>query len=181
MAFRAFDEIVGPITLPIRGKTYTLPAVSLADGVAMHQAAANGAAFPLADLLRAILGDTRTAMEADGVPASVIDRALWTGVTDFQSGREAAELVWEHGVPKEVLASLLAPLQDAMTQQGVESTTTPPASGNGTTVATKPKATRSHGRKSSTKNGGPSSSPTSPASTASESTATHPVGASSNT
>jgi hypothetical protein len=181
MAFRAFEEITGPIMLPIRGKNYTLPAVSLTDGVAMHRAAAGGEAFPLEDLLRAILGDVREEMVKDGVPAGVIDRALWTGVADFQSGREAAELVWEHGVPKEILANLLAPLQEALTPPAEASTTKPPASGNGTTKATKPKATPSRGPKSLTTVSGPSSSPTSPTSTGSAFTKNSPIGASSNT
>lgn len=180
MAFRPLEEVVGPVVLPIRGKNYTLPPVSLADGVAMHRAAAGGDTFPLKDLIRAILGDVKDQMQADGVPDSVIDRALWTGVADFQTGREAAELVWEHGVPKEILANLLAPLQDAMTQQAEASTTKQPGSGNGTT-AKNSKGNQSRGRKSLTPTAGPSSSLTSPASTGSAFIKSTQPGPSSNT
>lgn len=181
MAFKSFDDIVGPVVLPIRNKTYTLPTVSLDDGIRMHAAAANGGSLPLIDLIEIILGDTRHEMEKDGVPASVMDRALWTGVADFQSGREAAEAVWEHGVPKAILATLLQPVQDQMTQQ-VEAPTTPgPDSGNGMNAKRKTPATPSPGRKSSQKNAGRSSSRTSPVSTASDSTVNVPDGKNSST
>lgn len=148
MAFRDLTDILGPITLPIRGKNYTLPEISLEDGLRMHSAAANNTALPLSDLLRIILGDAQEQMRTDGVPLATIDRALWTGVADFQNGRETAEAVWEHGVPKEILATLLAPLTEALqTQQAADSTTKPPASGS-TTTDQKPKASRSRGSKS---------------------------------
>jgi hypothetical protein len=148
MAFRDLTDILGPITLPVRGKTYTLPEISLEDGLRMHAAAANNAALPLSDLIRIILGDVQQEMLDDHVPLSTIDRALWTGVADFQNGRETAEQVWEHGVPKEVLATLLAPLTEALTTQpGAANTTKSPASGNGTTGPRKP-ASRSRGSKS---------------------------------
>jgi hypothetical protein len=148
MAFRDLTDIIGPIALPIRGKTYTLPEISLEDGLRMHSAAANNSALPLSDLIRIILGDIQQEMLDDHVPLGVIDRALWTGVADFQSGREAAEAVWEHGVPKAVLETLLRPLTEALTTQPAEaSTTKPPASGNGTTSPKKP-APRSRGSKS---------------------------------
>lgn len=158
MTFRPLEDIIGPITLPIRGKNYTLPTVSLEDGVRMHQAAAGGSELPLADLIIIILGDVREVMISDGVPLGDIDRALWTGVADFQSGRAAAEAVWEHGVPKEILANLLKPVQEAAaaltTPQDGEPTTKLPASGNGTTKATCPKGSPSRGPKSSTKRTG---------------------------
>jgi hypothetical protein len=148
LAFRDLTDIIGPISLPIRGKTYTLPEISLEDGLRLHAAAAGTATVSVKDLITIILGPVYQEMLDDHVPLGVIDRALWTGLADFQSGRETAEQVWEHGVPKEVLAELLAPLTEALTTPpGVESTTPPPVSGSGTT-GPKVKASRSRGSKS---------------------------------
>lgn len=130
MALRDLMDIIGPLTLPIRGKEYALPMVSLAEGLKLHAAASDGGTLPLSELITMILGDAQAEMEADGVPAALIDRALWTGVTDFQAGRETAELVWEHGVPKEALAKILGTIQEAMNTQQAEATTAPKARGD---------------------------------------------------
>ena len=148
MAFRDLTDVIGPISLPIRGKTYTLPNISLEDGLRLHAAAAGTETVSVKDLITIILGPVYQEMLDDHVPLGVIDRALWTGLADFQSGRETAEQVWEHGVPKEVLAELLAPLTEALTTPPAAANTTPPqASGNGTT-GPKAKANRSRGSKS---------------------------------
>jgi hypothetical protein len=149
MALRPYEDVIGPLIIPARGKEYTLPAVSLQDGLRMHAAVAKGEEISITDLTVIILGDTKDAMLADGVPPSVIDRAFWTGITDYQQGREAAEQVWEHGVPKAVLDEVVKALQQAQTTPPAEETTTkPPASGNGT--KNRPTtAPRSRGKKSS--------------------------------
>jgi len=149
MAFRDLTDILGPITLPIRGKDYTLPEISLADGLRLHAAGAGKAPLSVKDMLTIILGPVYQDMLDNKVPPSMIDRALWTGMADFQTGREAAEQVWEHGVPKEVLATIMAPLMEALTtQQDAANTTPPPASGNGTTGPKKQPVPRSRGSKS---------------------------------
>lgn len=149
MALRPYEDIVGPLVIPVRGKEYALPAISMQDGLRIHAAASKGEELSIAALMEIILGDTKDAMLADGVPPSVIDRALWAGIADFQAGRESAEQVWEHGVPKAVLEELATALQTPTTPQDEATTTPRPASGNGTT--TQPtKAPRSRGKKSST-------------------------------
>lgn len=150
MALRPYEDIVGPLVIPARGKEYPLPTISLQDGLRMHAASTGGADLSLEDLTTIILGDTRQTMLDDGVPLTVIDRALWAGIADFQQGREAAEQVWEHGVPKAVLEELIKVLEPApTTPPAAESTTKPPASGNGTT-SQKATSRASRGRKSST-------------------------------
>ena len=147
MALRPYEEIVGPLVIPARGKEYPLPTISLQDGLRMHAAAHGGDDLSLEDLTVIILGDARQQMLDDGVPLAVIDRALWAGIADYQQGREAAEQVWENGVPKAVLEELTKVLtQASLTPPAAESTTPPPASG----TTTKPrKAPASRGRKSS--------------------------------
>lgn len=149
MALRPYEELVGPLVIPVRGKEYPLPAVSLQDGLRIHAATNKGDDLSLQDLTEIILGDTGRDMLADGVPAAVVDRALWAGIADFQQGREAAEQVWEHGVPKAVLEELVTVLEQAqMTPPAAASTTKRPASGNGTKPR-KTTANRSRGNASS--------------------------------
>lgn len=148
MALRPYEDIIGPLVIPARGKEYPLPTISLQDGLRMHAASNGGADLSLEDLTTIILGDTRQTMLDDGVPVAVIDRALWAGIADYQQGREMAEHVWEHGVPKAVLEELVTVLAQApATPPAAESTTPPQASGNGTKP---PKAPTSRGKKSST-------------------------------
>ena len=148
MALRPYEEIIGPLVIPVRGKHYPLPVISLQDGLRMHTAAHGGADLSLEDLTVIILGDARQQMLDDGVPLAVIDRALWAGIADYQQGREAAEQVWENGVPKAVLEELTKVLTQAQTTPpAAASTTPPPASG----TTTKPrKAPASRGKRSST-------------------------------
>lgn len=145
MALRPYEEIVGPLVIPARGKEYPLPSVSLQDGLRLHAAAHGGDPVSLEEMTTIILGDARQQMLDDGVPISIIDRALWAGIADYQQGREMAEHVWERGVPKEVLADLVTVLAQAQTTlPAAESTTPQPASG----TTTKPqKAAASRGKK----------------------------------
>lgn len=149
MALRPLEDIIGPLVVPVRGKEYTLPAVTLADGLKLHASRTNAAPLLSDELYRIILGDTHDQMLADHVPGDVIDRVFWTAYTDFTSGRDSAEEVWESGLPKALRDAAKEVLK---TLQGGASTTPPPASGNGTT-SPKAKAARSRG---------PKSSPTSP-------------------
>lgn len=150
MALRPYEDIVGPLVIPARGKQYPLPVVSMADGLRIHASYSGGPDLSLDDLVTIILGDAREKMLADGVPMSVIDRALWAGIADFQHGRETAEAVWENGAPKAALEELARILQQAKTTPTAEATTTPPpASGNGTKTPKTP-APRSRGTRSST-------------------------------
>ena len=144
MALRPYEDLVGPLVIPVRGKKYPLPTVSLQDGLRMHAATTKGEPITTADLTEIILGDTGRQMLEDGVPAAVVDRALWAGIADFQQGREAAEQVWENGVPKAVLEELVTALKQAQTTRTDAVTTTKrPASGSGTKP---PKTTGSRSR-----------------------------------
>jgi hypothetical protein len=149
MVFKPFEEIVGPITVTIRGKDYTLPDVSLADGVRIHRMGTEGAEdTTFGDLYRIILGPLQDELDADGIPAGTIERLFYTGLADVRGGRDAAEYLWEHGVPKEALNQIkeAAVAQAQTTPQAAESTTKPPASGSGTKNRT---AAKSVGKKSS--------------------------------
>jgi hypothetical protein len=164
MALRPLEDIIGPLIVPVRGKEYTLPAVSLSDGLKIHASRNKGELLMSSDLYRIILGDVHTDMLTNNVPGDVIDRVFLTAYTDFTSGRDSAEEVWENGIPKALREAAKEVLK---TLPGGASMTPPPASGNGTT-SPKAKATRSRGSKSSITS--PSSSPTSPVSTGSGST-----------
>ncbi|MFJ4286401.1 hypothetical protein ACIPY0_12215 [Paenarthrobacter nicotinovorans] len=146
MALRPYEDVIGPLVIPYRGKEYPLPAVSLEDGLRMHAATANEEPLSLAALMAIIMGDTAQQMLDDKVPPAVVDRAFWAGVADFQQGREAAELVWENGLPKGVMEEVLQELKQAQTIPTAAASTTPPrASGNGTRNRKK-KARRSRGK-----------------------------------
>src|SRR5690349_5574354 len=107
MALRPLEDIIGPLVVPLRGKEYTLPRVSLTDGVRLTQALSNNGTVLWGELIPMLLGDAYQEMMDDRVPPAMIDRVLWTALADFQNGRESAEAVWEHGVPKEIVAELM--------------------------------------------------------------------------
>jgi len=153
MALRPYEEVVGPLVIPYRGKEYELPPVSMKDGLRIHKSLSNEETVMWSDLIPMLLGeDVYEAMLADHVPPAVIDRALWTALAEFKNGRESAEAVWENGVPKGLLESLVTILQkqEQTTPTGAASTTPQLASTSGTKSPRKPKATRSRGVKSST-------------------------------
>lgn len=145
MALRPLEDILGPLIVPVRGKEYTLPAVTLSDGLKIHASRNDGAPLAAGELYRIILGDTHEQMLTDNVPGDIIDRVFLTAYTDFTNGRDGAEEVWENGLPKALRDAAKEVLK---TLPGGASTTKPPASGNGTT-SPKAKATRSRGAKSS--------------------------------
>ena len=150
MALRPYEDIVGPLIVPYRGKTYELTPVTLNDGLRLHKALSSEEPIQWGDLIPMLLGDAYQTMVDDHVPPAVIDRALWTALADFQHGRETAESVWENGVPKEVLESLTTIVEEqAKTiQQAAATTTKRPASGSGTKPP-KTRANRSRGSASS--------------------------------
>lgn len=120
MPLRPLEDIIGPLVVPVRGKEYSLPSVTLADGLKLHASRNNGAPLDSDELYRIILGDVHEQMIADHVPGDVIDRVFLAAYTDFTSGRESAEEVWENGIPKalrdaakEVLAVLNQPATEA--------------------------------------------------------------------
>lgn len=151
MAFRSLEEVLGPIVLPIKGKTYTLPTVSLSDGVRLHAILRQeDTTASLQDVYDILLGDVQHQLRADGVGPDTTDRVFFTALADFQTDREGAEKVWENGIPKVAVAALYEAVKTAqMIPQAAAATTPAPDSGNGTTVAkTKKPAPRSRGSKS---------------------------------
>lgn len=100
MSFRDFQKIVQPMVLPINGKGYTVPFLSIpAANRLREQIAPSAASEPMADLdfCRLMLGDAFDEMAADDVPSAAMSRAAVTALADFQRGRVVAEVVWEAG------------------------------------------------------------------------------------
>lgn len=150
MPFKDFDEFSGgPLRLPIKGKIYEIDPPTAAVGLKML-AAYGGEATDLNNLgLREfwalLLGRAGEQMIEDGVPYTAYDRAGLTVLVDFNAGREAAEQVWESGLPPEALAATLAAIQneakasETSTSTASETVTPPRAS---TSSTTSPKGTR---------------------------------------
>lgn len=149
MAFRDLRDIIGPLELPVGGKTYTLPVVSAADGARIRLATEKANAgdkeesISTVELERIVLGDVLNTMREDGLAPEEIDRVFYTGLADVQRGRQTAELIWEHGVdPKALQAATTPPnraarRKTAKTRTGAATTTKRPASTNGTKTPTK--------------------------------------------
>lgn len=147
MAFRDITEILGPITLPIRGTTYTLPILTIAQGLTLRAVLDKDDAATLDDeaFYALLLGDALETMRTDEVGPDVIARAAFVALADWQSGRPAAEVLWETGVDPKVLTQYLKKIEDA-TSTGEETTTPSPKPGNGTsTPKNSPKAKASNG------------------------------------
>lgn len=129
MPFKEYEEFVAPpLQLPIRGKTYEIPPVSAEFGLEMLGALEGEEVGGTARQFWArLLGDAGVQMLADGVPYAAYDRAALAALIDFNSGREAAEKVWESGLPPEALAATMAAIRE---QQ--EKTTLSPSSASET-------------------------------------------------
>lgn len=147
MAFEELTELVEPLELPIRGKRYTLPQVSLEDGLRVT-AALNGRPDPelTDDKIRVILlGDSEEQMKADGVSAEWRGRAYLTAMSDFLHGRAAAEIMWRTGGDPKAIQALtesVAPnraarRKKASTSTDAGNTTKPRASTSGTKTSRK--------------------------------------------
>lgn len=130
--------------MPIGGKTYTIPPVSIATGLLLRNAVIGDDAKALEELAgnseedgyRRILGDAYDEMKADGVPWDALDRAYLTAVTDHQRGRIIAEVVWEVGHdPKATMALISAGARIATGGVGAEHSTLRPDSGKRTTTS----------------------------------------------
>lgn len=127
MPFRDFAEIWEPLRLPYNGKTYELPSVGIADGGTLSMALDPRFDTPMpdpAELERMLLGPVVAEMKADNVPGPFALRVLMTALADFQSGRAAAEVIWETGAdPKAVEAWTRAAVSEPSTSTGEENET----------------------------------------------------------
>lgn len=135
MAFRDITEILGPIVLPIRGKTYTLPVLTIAQGLQLRAVLDPDDETTLDDdgFYALLLGPALEEMRTDGVGPDVIARAAFVALADWQSGRPAAELLWETGVDPKVLTDYVTTLQNA-TSTAAATTTPSPTPGSGTST-----------------------------------------------
>lgn len=161
MAFRDWQdtEAADPLELPIRGKTYRIPALGHLDEIRMREEfarmqAGEAPSMSNEEFLQATLGDQLAAMRADNVPPKAIIHAAVVAHTDAQQGRKAAEEMWEHGPDPEALAAAIKAAANAgsTTSPNTDadgSSTKPPASTSGTR-SRKTKAAQSRGTRSST-------------------------------
>lgn len=161
MPFRDWQDIEAsdPLTLPINGKTYRIPALGHLDEIRMREEfdrMKDGAAPSISneEFLTMTLGDQLAVMRADNVPSKAIVHAAVVAHTDAQLGRAAAEEMWEHGPDPEALAAAInaaanAGLTTSPSTGEAGSSTKPPASTSGTR-SRKTKAAPSRGRRSST-------------------------------
>ena len=99
--FADFLEAYEPLQLPIGGKTYTIPPVTLADGARFKLVLTNAEGaefFSDAEFEAMLVGPALKAeMVADGVSDVAFERVLLTALADHQQGREAAEVMWATG------------------------------------------------------------------------------------
>lgn len=99
MPFEDYTEFIEPLELPIRGKLYRVPAMTLDAGLRLKPFLEGKIPEGITDeeLARLTLGDTYDVMVADNVPAAAVQRAMLTALAEYESGRTAAEILWRTG------------------------------------------------------------------------------------
>ncbi|GAA0426583.1 DUF7426 family protein [Leifsonia naganoensis] len=142
MAFADYAEFLEPLVLPIRGKKYTIPPISLEAGLTMSTIAEGGKSNLTDDEFnRLVLGATYEEMRADAVSEDAILRAVLTAWAEYKSGRVAAELIWKTGGDPKALQAQVELLTNRATKRkaskpspstGAANTTKRPASTSGT-------------------------------------------------
>lgn len=119
MAFAEYTEFIEPMVLPIRGKRYTIPPMSLETGLKLAPllegkvpdwVAELGDEF---DFEATVLGEAADEMRADGVQPAVITRACLAAFAEYKNGRATAELVWKTGGDPKAIEAYM---QDMMAQ-----------------------------------------------------------------
>jgi len=167
MAFEDYEKVADPLVLPIAGKKYRIPEVGLKDGlkfnldaeatakaqeaVAAAEKAGDAEAAAKAaeqippqmgdeEFLRMFLGSAYDEMVADNVPGPSALRAAITAMTDFQKGRQMAEIMWATGGDPKAIQKYLQPNRAARrsTSSGAAKRTPSRASSSGTTTEPKP-------------------------------------------
>jgi hypothetical protein len=113
MALRPYEELAPePLAFPINGKVYTVPPVGYREGLRLTEMIQTGPTGKFEesaeDVWRMVLGPTYDQMKADNVPGDALARAAFTALTDFQFGRDAAEVVWESGLDPKALSEAMA-------------------------------------------------------------------------
>jgi hypothetical protein len=161
--FKDFDEVADPLAFPIKGKVYTVPDISIANGLRIN----SGEDMADEELFRALLGDVLDELRTDDVPADAFSRLFMAALTDIRVGRAAAQIVWETGAVPERLAARVEAANnpnsktssnsaaETETPSPASSSTTPTPTGTKPSAAAKPprKAPASRGRRSSSSGG----------------------------
>jgi hypothetical protein len=143
MAFKDYNQIVEPLALPINGKLYTIPPVSIAGGIRLDEGLAPDSEKPMPDeeFKRITLGDALDEMRADSVRPTAISLAAMTALADHQTNRGAAEIMWESNGNPKALEDRLKTVTNRATRRKTPpaaATTTPRrASGSGTKTSPK--------------------------------------------
>jgi ParB-like chromosome segregation protein Spo0J len=107
MTLKPWDEFAPePIQIPVGGKVYTLPPMAFKTGLQIQAAIKDPEpGMTNMDLWRLCLGPVFDEMVEGEAPAAAIERAGMVAYTDWRSGRDAAEAIWETGVSPEALAA----------------------------------------------------------------------------
>jgi hypothetical protein len=137
-----FNEVIDRLILPINGKEYEIPLITV-EGRArweQEQARKDGDGVePLSDdeFEHIFAGDVIDQMRADNVPDFSIQRALQTAFMYAIAGVDSAEIMWETGgSPKAIEALVQARLPNRASRRSkstaAATTTRRPASGSGT-------------------------------------------------
>jgi hypothetical protein len=144
VAFQEFNDLVDRLVLPINGKEYTIPEITVEGRIRWEQAQAEPPEGetgppPLTDpeFERIFMGDVLEQMRADNVPARAVDRALSTAVTYALAGKDSAQIFWETGghpkaLEKYVREHLPNRASRRSTSTGAASTTRSRKRGSGT-------------------------------------------------
>lgn len=145
MGFAPLEEIEGPIELTLRGKTYTLPVLTMQQGLELQARIAEG--ITAGELAMALLGPVMTELADDGASAALVDRVAAVAIAEWQFGREAAERAWAD--PKSLTEQIAAYTAAIQAAARAAATTTPPQASGSTTKTPKKRARRSPGPTSS--------------------------------
>lgn len=110
MALPDWSTLEPPLRIPIAGKTYEIPPVSIAAAMEIEALKEKEAESPLVgddadQSWRLIMGSAYDEMIADGVPHRALTRAKLTAAIDYQFDRDMAEQFWEmNSIPKALRA-----------------------------------------------------------------------------
>lgn len=150
MGFAPLEEIEGPIVLTLRGKEYTLPVISMKEGLDLQARIADTGGISAGELAGALLGPVLAELAKDGAAPALIERVTMVALAEWKFGRAAAEEAWrDPKAPLQAIQALRQAYEAVLTTPSAEaSTTLPPASGSGT-KSPKSRATPSRGKRSS--------------------------------
>lgn len=112
-----------PLAFPINGKTYVVPPVSIDDGLeilrllALTDEERGKAGVDDVTFFRLALGPVFDELAKDKVSSVLTFRAGMTALEYFKTDNnlEAAEQMWESGINPELLAALMAAMENAKT------------------------------------------------------------------